>query len=360
MPKKRAIGQITVNENRGTLRLRFPDNFLREIQEKYGKKWPRYKSLHFPQTDPITGESNWRKAEAIARAIYLDWQHPESDRLLDLTLAKYLGKPTDFSLRGQLPVVAKAKSDLFLKDIWEDYLEYHLVGKKHTTQVAYKQYGKKLEPWYDQPINKETARSIRQNFIEESTQPAKYAIAALANAVNWAIAEEKFKGVNPFNGIAQEITVEKRVDKVTNLPFEYVAFDNLEVKLILSGFQEKFPHYHNFFRFKFLTGCRTGEAIALTWEDIKFNENVVFFNKTYSGRSLSFGTKGKRGRTRQFPINNTLREWLLSLQKTATTELVFPNTKGKFLDVATLSRAWGQLPTNSRKTGVVAKLAYFL
>ena len=69
--KKKVKGQITVNKNRGTLRLRFPDQFLKEIQEKHGKKWPRYKSLNLSEKDLITGESNWPKAEAIARAIYL-------------------------------------------------------------------------------------------------------------------------------------------------------------------------------------------------------------------------------------------------------------------------------------------------
>ena len=70
----------------------------------------------------------------------------------------------------------------FYKEIWKDFLAYHLVGKKSTTQSAYEKSEKKLEPWYDSSINKETARSIRQNFIEENTQYAKATVAALTHA----------------------------------------------------------------------------------------------------------------------------------------------------------------------------------
>ncbi|NEP41743.1 MAG: site-specific integrase [Okeania sp. SIO2H7] len=315
--------------------------------------------MQFPQTDPITGESNWSKAEAIARAIYLDWQHPESDRLLDLTLTKYLGKSETSPTRGQLPtfVDIEEKRTFLIKEIWADYTAYHLVGKKSTTCQAYEKFGNKLKEWGDKPINRETARLIRQKFIEQNTQSAKSTIAALRRAVDWAIAEEKFTGANPFVNIAQEIIVKKRVDKITDLPFEYVAFEDKEVQLILKKFKIKFPQYHNFFRFKFLTGCRTGEARALTWEDVKFDVGVIFFNKTFSGKTLSQGTKGQRGRSRQFPLTEKLSTWLLSLQKQANSHLIFPNTRGNYLDDGILSKAWGQLPKPDRKTGVVAELA---
>ncbi|NEP43434.1 MAG: hypothetical protein F6K35_31100, partial [Okeania sp. SIO2H7] len=88
---KRTTGQITVNLNRGWLRLRFPQKF-RDYLEERGEKCPTYLSLFLKEVDPETQVNNWPLAEAIAAAINQDWLSDDRNANLDLTLQKYLGQ----------------------------------------------------------------------------------------------------------------------------------------------------------------------------------------------------------------------------------------------------------------------------
>lgn len=366
--RKQAPGQISVNKNRGWLRLRFPDKF-RKYQEEKGNKWPLYVSLYLKEVDPETQVNNWPRAEAIAAAINQDWLNgPEN---MDITLKKYLGelyrepkKAPAYPFPVGRDVWGRNPTTVLIKDIWMSYTEHHLVGKKLSTQKVYDDYYKKLVPWLNRPVSKDVAKEIRKEFIEANNYLVKNAIAALASAVNWAMAEELYFGGNPFLGISQQIFPGKRVDKITGLPFEFVAFTSDEVDLILESFRENALTYYSFFKFKFLTGCRTGEAIALTWNDVKFTHRVIHFNKTYLSKNsiVSKGTKGRRNgcQQRRFPLSDNLFAWLTKFKSTFAkeTDLVFPNRNGGFFDQAALSSVWGNVnPDNGRKIGIVSSLA---
>lgn len=50
------------------------------------------------------------------------------------------------------------------------------------------------------------------------------------------------------------------------------------------------PDYNTFFKFLYLSGCRKGEALALTWNDIDFNNSTVEITKSVANK---VGTNGK-------------------------------------------------------------------
>lgn len=68
-------------------------------------------------------------------------------------------------------------------------------------------------------------------------------------------------------------------------------YDNTEIKFWSYNEFSKFIScvdermYKTFFSFLFWTGCRLGEALALTWEDL--NENVISITKTISKESIN-------------------------------------------------------------------------
>ena len=47
--------------------------------------------------------------------------------------------------------------------------------------------------------------------------------------------------------------------------------------------------YNTFFKFLYLSGCRKGEALALTWDDIDFNRSCVEINKSASYKAAGEG-----------------------------------------------------------------------
>ena len=203
---------------------------------------------------------------------------------------------------------------------------------------------------------------MRGTFLENPSSAAKLAVQLLTKAVDWAIDEDKLSASkNPFSGIASSLKGgQTRVNKLTGLRSNYVAFTQGEVKMILDAYlgDSVKSKYHDFFKFKFLTGCRTGEAIALTWNDVKFQQGVICFNKTYSPTTrLSKGTKTEDGRT--FPMNSYLIDWLSTVKSLSNTDTVFSGNKNKYMPRSSVLDSWNRDSNNSSAStdGIVISLA---
>jgi integrase len=354
----RTFNKIQVKTDRGVLRLQFPKQLIDSLAVK-GVKFSRYKSLGKREIDPNTGESNRPWAEAIAARIQADIDHP--DNLLDPTLAKYLDVKVSDDINPNLAIATFTQ--LTVGQLWEDFLEYHLPGKAPSTKFLYQNnYAKKLQPFWDKPIDRGTASKMRGAFLDAPTSTSKKALQLFIRAVDWAMSEEKLLiARNPFKGTDEGLKPgKKRLNKVTGLSDKFVAFTQDEAELILSAFlqDEKRSKYHDFYKFKFLTGCRPGEAIALTWDDIKFKQGVIVFNKTYLDTvGLSPGTKTQDNR--EFPLNSKLADWLHSLKQSSNKSLVFPGEKKKYMCRDAPTRAWNSDVKNKyqNKDGIVIALA---
>lgn len=87
------------------------------------------------------------------------------------------------------------------------------------------------------------------------------------------------------------------------------------------------PVYKVLFNFMFFTGCRLGECLALTFNDL--NDNVININKTISKEHIN----GKRQVTtpktkksiRKIHIDNLLKNELIEIQQYYTTKLGYFN-----------------------------------
>lgn len=78
----------------------------------------------------------------------------------------------------------------------------------------------------------------------------------------------------------------------------------------------KESYYYNYYLFLLQTGLRCGEASALTWEDVDFENSIIHINKTWSRIGhrewiLRNGLKTKAGK-RDIPINDGIRKILIS------------------------------------------------
>lgn len=132
------------------------------------------------------------------------------------------------------------------------------------------------------------------------------------------------------------------------------------------------------------TGIRKGEAIALTWNDIDFDEKCLSINKAVSKVLIRSNSEDKtkdvnrskyenivkvpktRSSIRKIPINENVIHVLKSHKKRIeqmitdegikeyTANLVFPSEKGTFLDPHNITRKWNLIQKkagiNERKT----------
>lgn len=352
----RTFNKVTVSVDKGVLRLQFPNKLVNALKVN-GVKFSRYKSLGKREIEPSTGISNRPWAEAIASRIQSDLDHPDS--LFDPTLVKYL----DVKVDATITLKTQDTHTLSVGQLWEDFMSYHLPGKSAGTKYRYQNdCVAKLKPFWDCPIDRETAHSMRAAFLEKPSSAAKLAMQLLTKAVNWAVEEEKiFVSKNPFGSMAESLKGgQTRLNKLTGLPTSYVAFTQKEVRMILDAYlgDSINSRYHDFFKFKFLTGCRTGEAIALTWDDVKFQQGVISFNKTHDSRTgVSKGTKTQDSRI--FPMNSYLSDWLSALKALSNADLIFPAITSKYMSRSNASKSWSANSDNpsARTDGIVFSLA---
>ena len=356
--KKRRYNTVSVGKDGNSLRLEFPKQLVDALKGQ-GIKFPRYKYLGKREVDPVTGKSNRPWAEAIAARIQADIDHP--DGLFDYTLVKYLSIKVADENGNPTPLIPS--TTMTIGKLWDDFLEYHTAGLKESTAYLYKDScGKKIDVYRNLTISLDTANTVRADFLKQQNTTTKITLQLLEKAVEWAINQDRialFK--NPFEGLSKLIKSKERVNPATGLPNEYVAYTEEEVAIILETFLQDNVRskYYPFFRFKFMTGCRPGEAIALMWDDVKFDNGVILFNKTHSEHTgTTEGTKTQPYRT--FPMNNELADWLRSLKESSSSSLVFPGERGGHLPRRSAGDAWGLVPkveTGQGRPGIVTTLA---
>ena len=163
-------------------------------------------------------------------------------------------------------------ADMKFKTLYELYLEYKKSRVKETTYYDLtKKINSKILPFYAEMKLKEiTPATVLkwQNTIEEySYRYRKNLTAHLASIFNYA---EKYHNVP---------NVMDKVDRPRNLePKKEMLFWSPEE---FNSFIEKVPkkEYEYLYRFLYITGCRRGEALALTWNDVDLTRGIVKIDK---------------------------------------------------------------------------------
>ncbi|BCL34593.1 hypothetical protein NSMS1_10400 [Nostoc sp. MS1] len=298
--KKANTGEIGIENKQGKLRLRLP----RLIVDG---------SLRYIYTGLADTPENRKKAQIVA------WQLEEDIRTgqLDPTLESYKQQ-----FRPKITVVKKVD----LLELWASYCEYKRPQLAPTTYQ--RDYIRKYAHHIRQLPTKDPrdAVAIRDYLLQTlSADTAKRVLTHLAACCNWAV-DSGLLEKNPFVGMAGKIrqpTINTTID----------PFTTAERDAIIQAFADKRPHYTAFVQFLFLTGCRTGEAIALQWKHISLDCSQITFCESYDSR-LNIRKSTKTGKSRKFPCNQVLRELLISIRPASPSpdSLVFPSPNGLPID----------------------------
>lgn len=141
---------------------------------------------------------------------------------------------------------------------------------------------------------------------------------------------------NPYSALKKRGLIDSNQDSSKRTR---EAFTATEIKTIWDAFSDNryspdksaynHSYYLSFVQFCTLTGCRPGEAIALTWPDIKYKTDRIWINFC---KSYSKGVLGptKTGETRLFPVNDQLSELINSFPRIDNElGLMFPSVKNR-------------------------------
>ena len=325
-------GTVTVEEKQGKWRLRLPRAVAQDSA--------RYISTRLDATP-----ENFKKAQAVA------WQIEEDIRtgLLDPTLERYLEQ-----FKPKLRLLKPTKEP-GLGELWEMYCEYR------KPQVAVTTFKREYLMKYANHIAALPTKDLTQavairNHLVSTLSPgsAKRMLTQLSACCKWSVKSGLIKQ-NPFTEMAAEIKTPKvDVDAVD-------PFTKAERDAIIEAFAQhpRHKHYAPFVRFLFLTGCRTGEAIALQWKHINQDCTQITFCESYDG-GLKVRKDTKTHISRKFPCNPVLRDLLLSIKPydAQPERLVFTTYNGLPIDNHRFTNRTWRGGTYAGKTykGIVTEL----
>ncbi|MEW6497703.1 MAG: tyrosine-type recombinase/integrase [Cyanobacteriota bacterium] len=296
------MATVGIEKKNGRLRLRLP----RSVADGSS----RYISTGLTPED-------FRKAQAIA------WQIEDDIKTgnLDTSLKRYKS-----AFQQKQKIVKRSPEDLV--SLWSKYSDYM------RPQVAETTYEKEYKRKYKSKIGQLPTKDITQVatikdwlLSQHSVDTTKRVLTQISACCNWAKSSGLIES-NPFLGTASTIKQSKASKQID-------PFSIAERQAILEAFQENKNHYHSFVSFLFATGCRTGEAIALTWRHISQDLAYVIFSESYDSQ-LGIRKGTKTGKTRRFPVNRPLRLLLETIrpERPSQDALVFPSPTGIYINNA--------------------------
>ncbi|BCL38352.1 tyrosine-type recombinase/integrase [Nostoc sp. MS1] len=344
---------VRVGTDKGSLRLQFSSR----ISQKFYQKKQAYKGLGRSDT---TENRQW--ADGIARRIQADIDHP--DGLFDPTLVKYLEVKAMTSVI-QLPT---AKPLPKLGELWDDFSQW----KYRTKQIAETTYLKKycisykhvLSSYLDKELTEETANSLIEDMVNRTKgkEVVKILLCLLSQLC------QKNGITDYFYEVKSHYSIPKKSKQLSEVE-DYKAYTVEERDLIIDSFRShpkpSVNQISDLIEFLFLTGCRHGEALALTWGRIKLDKGWIIFKESYDSQTnITKGTKTDVDRL--FKMQGMTR--LINLLKRlygegkSNDELVFTTPDGKRLRRTYIQRAWqyNTVVVNGRPytyNGVVMELA---
>ena len=202
----------------------------------------------------------------------------------------------DFKTNGQ--TVTKAVPVENYKELAELWLKsYEMTVKPQTFIATKRMIYNHLTPVFGELKLDKLSVSYIQGFINDLSK--EFVHFGTVHSINKRVLQY---GVSlqliPFNP-ARDVILPKVV-KPDNKAIKFIDYDDL--KALMSYMEKlsnkKYSYYFDYVLYSVLlaTGCRFGEAIALTWSDIDFENATIDINKNYNRLVDIVGTpKSKAG-----------------------------------------------------------------
>lgn len=260
-------------------------------------------------------------------------------------------KIDDFKLKRHLGIESHNQYFGILADSWiEDFFLKDGSLKDSTKQLYFDAWKRHIRPlpFYNMRLDEVTAKTIQKayNDLQASGTPASQ-IRAIHNLM------QKFYLYVDQERLGRNVTVSVKIPKIEKGKpnEEIIIWTDDEIRTILQGFDKADPR----FRLRFLiflayfTGCRKGELLALTYDDItddgiRINKTLGPVSKVIDGKTVTVlepTTPKTKSSIRTIPVDPIIlrelsihRAWHLQdqLKNGYRTNNIFTTDSGKYYD----------------------------
>lgn len=275
----------------------------------------------------------------------------------DATLQTYQFKANRYS-----PPIAKNSAYAYdLAVLWDKFAEFKKSLVERTTILGkYRCTARYIAKLPTKELDQ--APKIRDWLLANTTHFMAWSLLAnFSECCTWSV-NSGLISHNPF----EKLKI-KRPKRKSTEDEDYRAFTLEQRNLIIYGFEGHriYNYYAPLIKFLFFTGCRLGEAFALTWGDISPDCTRITINKSCNLYKVKKGTKNGKRRTFPTTPGSKLQLLLFEMKSAAgeisASKLVFPSKGGERMDSCKLLRVWNKKTTyrNGKREflGVVGELA---
>ena len=222
----------------------------------------------------------------------------------------------------ELPKVVQRKAKVLFEDIFEEYLKFAKANKKtwkHNDLLVYNKhlsYLAKSDPRTLKPKDFEDLKQRKLTEVDKKTgrvlapKTVQHILATARHIFNHAIKNELIKNLtNPIG------SGRVRMPKVENQKIGFFTKEKAQELLELLQQREN-KRLYELTTLLLFTGARFSEVARLTWSDINFNTNLIYF------------ASSKDGNARYIKMSNRVLEVVNSLYKNKINNLVIPTING--------------------------------
>ena len=222
----------------------------------------------------------------------------------------------------ELPKVVQRKAKVLFEDIFEDYLNWAKANKKtwkHNDLLVYNKhlsYLAKSDPRTLKPKDFEELKQRKLTEVDKKTgrvlapKTVQHILATARHIFNHAIKNELIKNLtNPIG------SGRVRMPKVENQKIGFFTKEKAQELLELLQQREN-QRLYELTTLLLFTGARFSEVARLTWSDINFNTNLIYF------------ASSKDGNARYIKMSNRVLEVVNTLYKNKINNLVIPTING--------------------------------
>lgn len=184
--------------------------------------------------------------------------------------------------------------------------------QRTTIDEAYDSLRKHTYCWKKVPASDITPADIKEMIHrfrmdeELSFSRIKAIKSAINNVFTWGLDTKKLRGIDRSPAFGVQIGSRKleRVKSVLNT--------SQITKLLYEARAQGHPYYH-IWAMAALTGCRSGELIALRWSNVDFELRRIMIEASFSSRTKAIKST-KSGLWREVPFNADLEKILLEIR----------------------------------------------
>jgi len=224
---------------------------------------------------------------------------------------KYTETLQKIKLGEAVPIKRKRRKIFTLNDAFIPYISFVKNEKKSWTKDR-EIYNNHLVEFHERELISLTKMDFEELKNEKlktlSPRTVQYILAVARQIINFAINHDLIKGyINPISS--------GRV-KIKSLQNEKQGFFTREqadklLKILKDKHKGSTSYLYELTVLLLHTGARFSEVASLTWHDIDFNKNTIFFKST------------KNGNERTIIMSFMIKEVLYSLPKSTKTDLIF-------------------------------------